>query len=150
MKHFRIVLASLGVLVAVFGLTLYARPVLAANTTAQQAACEAINGTAGCTTNGSGDLTKVIGLIINIMSVVIGAIAVIMIIVAGYKYISSGGESGKVTAAKNTLIYAIIGLVIVALAQFMVRFVLKQAKTISLNQTVIVASSEAIRNPYSS
>jgi hypothetical protein len=47
-----------------------------------------------------------------------------MIIFGGFKYITSGGESGNVTSAKNTIIYAVIGLVIVAFAQFIVQFVL--------------------------
>ena len=68
--------------------------------------------------------------IINIFSVIVGIIAVIMIIYGGLKYITSGGDSGNVTGAKNTILYAIIGLIIVALAQFIVRFILsKTAET---------------------
>lgn len=73
---------------------------------------------------------KVNGLItqiVNIISVIVGIVAVIMIIWGGFKYITSGGDSGNVTAAKNTILYAIIGLIIVALAQFIVRFVLSKA-----------------------
>jgi len=62
--------------------------------------------------------------VVNIFSIIVGIIAVIMIIFGGFKYITSGGDSGNVSGAKNTLIYAIVGLVIVALAQFIVRFVL--------------------------
>lgn len=65
-----------------------------------------------------------VSLIINIFSWVVGVVAVIMIIVGGFKYITSGGDSGKITSAKNSIIYAIIGLVIVALAQIIVQFVL--------------------------
>jgi TRAP-type C4-dicarboxylate transport system permease small subunit len=68
--------------------------------------------------------------IINIFSVIVGVIAVIMIIIGGLKYITSGGESSNVSGAKNTIIYAIVGLVIVALAQFIVRFVLSNATAI--------------------
>ncbi len=49
-----------------------------------------------------------------------------MIIIGGLKYITSAGESSNVTSAKNTIMYAIIGLVIVALAQFIVRFVFER------------------------
>jgi hypothetical protein len=77
----------------------------------------------GCTEQDAG-LTGTIKDIVNILSVVVGIVAVIMIIVGGFRYITSGGSSEKVTAAKNTLLYAIIGLVIVALAQVIVRFVL--------------------------
>ena len=78
----------------------------------------------------SGDkLTAIIKLVINIISVVVGVVAVIMIVFGGLKYITSGGESSNVSSAKNTILYAIIGLVIVALAQFIVRFVLDKSIT---------------------
>lgn len=142
----RTTLATLGIISAVLlGTAVYSpahiafaaptTPTTTTSTSAQQAACEAVNGAAGCTANGS-DLTKLVKIIINVMSVVIGVVAVIMIMVAGYKYITSGGDTGKVTSAKNTLIYAIIGLIIVALSQFLVRVVLKQAKTIAANDIV--------------
>lgn len=66
-------------------------------------------------------------LIINVFSWVVGIASVIMIIVGGFKYIISGGDSGNITGAKNTILYAIIGLVIVALAQVIVQFVLEKA-----------------------
>jgi cytochrome bd-type quinol oxidase subunit 2 len=85
-----------------------------------------------CTTNADGTApadanTKVnntITLVINIFSIVVGIVAVIMIVLGGLKYITSGGDSNNVTSAKNTILYAVVGLVVVALAQFIVRFVL--------------------------
>ncbi len=71
-------------------------------------------------------INSIITLVINIFSLVVGVISVIMIIIGGLKYITSGGESSNVTSAKNTILYAIVGLVIVALAQFIVRFVLSR------------------------
>ena|SRR5665213_2826946 len=65
--------------------------------------------------------------IINVFSVVVGIVAVIMIIVAGFRYITSGGKQESVGNAKNTILYAIIGLVIVALAQIIVKFVLQKS-----------------------
>lgn len=73
--------------------------------------------------------TTLIRLVINIFSLVVGVVAVIMIVIGGFRYITSGGSSDSITAAKNTIIYAIIGLVIVALAQFIVRFVLGRVST---------------------
>ena len=88
---------------------------------------------AQCTDAGADTSEKVNNLItqiINVFSVIVGIIAVIMIIWGGLKYITSGGDSGNVTGAKNTILYAIIGLIIVALSQFIVRFVLsKTAET---------------------
>lgn len=75
----------------------------------------------------SDKLNSIIKTVINVVSVVVGVVAVIMIIFGGLKYITSGGDSSNVSAAKNTIIYAIVGLVVVALAQFIVRFVLDKA-----------------------
>jgi hypothetical protein len=82
-------------------------------------------------TTSSADLNDTIASVVNIISIVVGVVAVIMIIWGGLKYITSGGESGKITSAKNTIIYALIGLVIVALAQFIVRFVLSKATDVA-------------------
>ncbi len=53
-------------------------------------------------------------------------ISVFMLIFGGLKYITSGGESSGITGAKNTILYAIIGLVVVGLAQIIVQFVLNR------------------------
>lgn len=71
-------------------------------------------------------VNTIIATVINIFSLVVGVVSVIMIIIGGLKYITSGGDSGNVQGAKNTILYAIIGLVIVALAQVIVRFVLSR------------------------
>jgi hypothetical protein len=65
----------------------------------------------------------VVKKVINILSWVVGVISVIMIIIAGFRYVTSGGQEKSVTGAKNTIMYAIIGLVVVALAQVIVRFI---------------------------
>lgn len=75
-------------------------------------------------TDGTSKVNDLIAKIINILSVIVGIIAVIMIIIGGFRYITSGGSSEKITSAKNTILYAIIGLIIVALAQVIVRFIL--------------------------
>lgn len=75
-------------------------------------------------------VNEIIALVINIFSIVVGVIAVVMIIIGGLKYITSGGDSGNVSGAKNTILYAIIGLVVVALAQIIVRFVLQRVTDI--------------------
>lgn len=78
-----------------------------------------------CTADGPGaNLTRIIMTIINIISVIVGAVAVIMIIIGGFRYVTSGGNDSSVASAKNTILYALIGLIIVALAQVIVRFVL--------------------------
>jgi hypothetical protein len=51
-----------------------------------------------------------------------------MIMVGGFKYVTSGGDGSKVSSAKSTIIYAIVGLVIVALSQGIVKLVLNKIK----------------------
>lgn len=74
-------------------------------------------------------INRTIASIVNVLSIVIAIIAVIMIILGGFRYITSGGASDKVTGAKNTIMYALIGLIIVALAQVIVRFVIDKTTT---------------------
>lgn len=74
-------------------------------------------------------INDLIRTIINLLSALVGIVAVIMIIVGGLRYITSGGNDSSVTGAKNTILYAVVGLVIVALAQVMVRFVLAKVTT---------------------
>ena len=62
--------------------------------------------------------------IIKLFSWIVGVVSVIMVIFGGFRYITSGGDSGKVTSAKNTIVYALVGLAIAALAQVLVLFVL--------------------------
>ena len=91
-------------------------------------------GASDCTSSGF-NLTTLATSAVNIFSWVVGIVAVIMIIVGGFRYITSGGDSNKVGGAKNTLIYAIVGLLIVALAQFIVHYVVQTATSGSLSNT---------------
>lgn len=88
------------------------------------------NAVEDCGTSQGVDDNAIVGAargIVNLISIIVGIIAIIMIIYGGFRYITSGGDSGRVGNAKNTLIYAIVGLIIVALAQIIVRFVLTQS-----------------------
>jgi len=68
--------------------------------------------------------TGVITTITNTLLFVVGALAVIMIIFGGIRYATSGGNASSVTAAKNTILYAIVGLIIAFLAFALVNWVL--------------------------
>lgn len=86
-------------------------------------------GDGGCNSNVAGSsvrLEKLTRTIINVFSAIVGAVSVIMIIIGGFRYIISGGDSNNVGAAKNTILYAIVGLIIVAFAQVIVQFVLQR------------------------
>lgn len=64
--------------------------------------------------------------ITNILLFIIGAIAVIMLIIGGVRYVVSAGDQNAVTSAKNTILYAIIGIVVAFLAYAAVNFVSNQ------------------------
>jgi len=68
------------------------------------------------------------GIVTNIISIIIfivGALCVIMLVYGGVRYIMSAGDSGKVGEAKNTILYAIIGLIVCIVAYALVRFILQ-------------------------
>ncbi len=78
------------------------------------------------TSDATQKINALIHTVVNLLSAIVGVVAVIMIIVGGLRYITSGGNDTSVTSAKNTILYAIIGLIIVALAQILVRFTLSK------------------------
>jgi hypothetical protein len=83
--------------------------------------------TSDCSTSDATErINNLIHTIVNLLSAIVGIVAVIMIIFGGLRYITSGGNDTSVTSAKNTILYAIIGLIIVALAQVLVRFTLNK------------------------
>ncbi len=69
-----------------------------------------------------GVLTKVA----NVLSIVLGIISVFVIMVGGIKYVLSGGDPSKTNNARSTILYAVIGLVVAALAQALILFVLNK------------------------
>lgn len=71
-----------------------------------------------------GVLTKVV----RILSIVIGATALIVIIISGIKFINSFGDPAKVSSARQTIVYASIGLAVAVVAQIVVAFVLSKLK----------------------
>lgn len=77
-------------------------------------------------TGGSTNVGDIIKTIVNVLLFILGAVAVIMIVIGGIRYSISQGDSGAITSAKNTILYAVIGLVVALLAYAIVNFVLTQ------------------------
>lgn len=117
-------------------ITLFSQPALAScdkPATTQEAiqcgACGA-NGQTSCDLNtqkqkAASDLETTIKNVVSILSLMVGVLSIIMVIVGGFRYVTSGGKQENVSAAKNTVLYAAIGLVVAALAQILVHFVLR-------------------------
>jgi hypothetical protein len=107
------------------------------------------NAGGGCTQATAGNSTSSISTLINevitVFSWIVGSISIIMIIYGGFRYVTSGGNDASVSGAKNTIIYALIGLVIVALAQVIVHFVLAKAETVNTSNGGLILLSHLFR-----
>ena len=139
-KNIRKVLAGLLVApLAVFGLVMVATPAYAAPSGPNNVNCNVDSGTVSnddlslesgseCTgtQNQGSDLTTVFRTVVNILLFVVGAVAVIMLVIGGLRYVTSNGDQNAVTGAKNTILYAIIGIVVAFLAFAAVNFVTGQ------------------------
>ncbi|HOR23382.1 hypothetical protein KBB76_02040 [Candidatus Saccharibacteria bacterium] len=69
-------------------------------------------------------ITDLIGRVSTFLALMGGTVAVILVIYGGFRYVVSGGDANKVTTAKNTILYGVIGLVVIAAAQAIVIFFL--------------------------
>lgn len=116
----------------VFAFVALFTPITVANAADCGSASGGINAGLNCANPGDsvpqnlfGGDNSVFTTIVNVLLFLIGAISVIMLIYGGIRYTISGGNSANVTAAKNTIMYAIIGLIVAFLAFAIVNWVLK-------------------------
>ena len=79
-----------------------------------------------CQGTNPNSLNGIIRSIINLLLTIIGIIAVIMIVVGGIRYTTSAGDAGQTKSARDTIIYAIVGLVIAIMSFAIVNFVLSK------------------------
>jgi len=77
---------------------------------------------------------------VNLLLYILGAIAVVMIIVGGIYYVVSGGDATATTKAKNTILYSVVGLIVALLAYAIVNFVISSftssVKTDNTSQSI--------------
>jgi hypothetical protein len=85
--------------------------------------CQVDNGSGGKEA-AADKANTIVADVINLVSIVVGIIAVFMIIYGGFRFLTSAGNPESTKVGKNAILYAIIGLVIVAFAQVIVKFVL--------------------------
>jgi hypothetical protein len=100
-------------------------PAYAACSTPKSCIQEGSNSVGG---SGQNDLGARIKIVVNILLYLLGAIAVVMIVIGGIRYTTSNGDSSAMTSAKNTILYAVVGLVVALLAYAIVNFVLDAFK----------------------
>jgi hypothetical protein len=115
-------------ILALLPAAILAEPAYAAcgNSSAAQQVSTGIDETTNASCDASG-VNKAIALAVDILTLVVGAAAVIALIWSGFKYVTSGGDTNKVANAKSTLIYAVVGIAVVGLAQVLVHFIISTA-----------------------
>jgi hypothetical protein len=116
-------------LVAILSLVLL--PVMTLTTpvaaqSAQNEICQGLGSAGGSCGGSDKTIHNTLTSAINILSLVAGVVAVIMIMISGLRIITAQGDASSISSARMALIYSLIGLVIVALAQFIVHFVLSR------------------------
>lgn len=131
----KLLVVSLAILFFGTGVSLLTKPTYVYaqfSNSSKEAACKGITGTTGSDScandNAASGLNKVIATVLNIFSIIIGIIAVIMVMVGGVKYTTSSGDAQKAANARSTILYAIVGLIVAAMAQVIVRFVLNRLR----------------------
>jgi hypothetical protein len=120
---------AISTLVLSFGVMALAVPSVGAVNAVDDEACKQAPDSLLCKgANRSENANDLVKTIVNTLLFVVGAISVVVIIVGGIMYTVSAGDSGAVTRAKNTIMYAVVGLVVSFLAYAIVNFVLDRLK----------------------
>ena len=110
---------------SLIGIATFTTAPVFADSVCDSSAAESVKSAAGCPGYETGDkLPGTIQSILNVIISVAGIIAVIFVIVGGVQYMTSSGDPGKTKKAKDTILYAVIGLIVCALAFAIVNFVI--------------------------
>ena len=75
---------------------------------------------------GANPIITTLGIVLNILSLIVGIATVTVIIIGGFKFVTSGSDPAGAKSARETIVYALIGIVIVVFAQTIVAFVLNK------------------------
>ena len=122
-KKIKLIIVALAVSLGVSGAILAPTATYAACTSAADCVQDGADKAGGKSSN-TADPKEIIQTIVRILLFLIGAVSVIMIIIGGFRYVISQGDSGAVTSAKNTILYAVIGLIVAIFAWAIVDFVI--------------------------
>ncbi|UHA57355.1 hypothetical protein [Candidatus Nanosynbacter sp. HMT-352] len=115
-----------GLLTVGFGVALVTAPVSALGEGGAPAGINAARGDNTPSNLVNGD-SSIVRRAINIMLFGVGVLSVVMLIFGGFRYVISGGKKESVTNAKNTILYAIIGLLVAVFAYAIINFILGAA-----------------------
>ena len=123
MKKWKLLILAVGCLLGFTTVILPASNTYAINVFNQ---CSGNADSAVCKASGTDNATSMIKIVVNTLLFILGIISVIMIIVGGLRYTTSGGDSSATKAAKDTILYAVIGLVVAMLSFTIVNYVIAQ------------------------
>ena len=124
-----------GLLTIGFGVALVTAPVSALGEGGAPAGINAARGDNTPANLANGD-SSIVRRAINIMLFGVGVLSVVMLIFGGFRYVISGGKKESVTNAKNTILYAIIGLLVAVFAYAIINFILGAALSGGLTTNV--------------
>lgn len=124
MKKLRTTILSLATMIGLAAAPLVPMTVLADSNNPADSIQQGVSGVGGGDSASQDDLKNDIKTIVNVMLFILGAIAVIMIIVGGIRYTTSNGDAQQTKGAKDTILYAVVGLVVAILAYAIVNFVI--------------------------
>jgi hypothetical protein len=120
----KLLIYGIATLALVFGLAFMLQaPDVSAN--ALDEACASDPGSVLCDDGEGGSVQAIIAVIVNTLLFIVGIISVIMIIVGGIRYTVSAGDGNAVAAAKATILYAVIGLVVAFASYAIINWVLR-------------------------
>jgi hypothetical protein len=122
------IISSIAIMVAVLGGTLLLVPAPSAHAINVFGQCSGNADSSVCKAQGTDSATSLIKTVIDTMLFLLGSIAVIMIVIGGIRYTTSNGESSQIKSAKDTIMYAIVGLAIAILSYAIVNFVVGSLK----------------------
>lgn len=123
-------ITKLRIFIAIIGITLGIAALSPAAASAQSVIsgqCKGVTDSQVCNDRNDNS-NDFVGKIVNTLIFVVGGLSVIMIIVGGLLYVLSAGDSGNVTRAKNTVLYAVVALIVALLAYAIVNWVFRQFK----------------------
>jgi hypothetical protein len=132
MKHIKLFMATLTLVLSLGGGVLMPSMAAAVGTPAkpnpnspQSTVCSTLGSNATCTTTpaGSVSLDNTITAVVNILSIIIGVLAVLMIMVQGFRMITANGDSNTISNARSGILYSIAGLLVALFAQVIVQYV---------------------------
>ena len=102
-------------------------------------------GTAECNGDAAGEqVSSLLKTGITIFQAIIGIIALFVLMVGGLGYVTSGGDTSKTKTAKDRILYAVIGLVVVGLSQVIVQFTLNRVNESSTTPAVVAPEATPV------